>query len=508
MIRRALLVALIFSWLGVLAGVAQAAAPSRTSDASETVSAGSIGLRGGLDSNPTDTPEARAARSETAQAASAETAQPAPAETAQPAASKTAQPAPARTTQTAPVETPQAAPAETPQAGPAAAPAETPQAAQAETVSAGSIGLRTGYDSNPTDTLGARGSLFATQTINYDYLRGSLQEGIGFTLKVADTLYDPNVAASATNIVAAVTGAVRLAPNLSLRTTLTTTIDDNWARRSHAVQLRNRIEYETTEFRVFTNLDTGLSALNERDIFTEGAFLPLDENFATTTIMPGFAYKFGVGEIGASVALSRVAYFAPDIFGLDHSHDIVQPNAFFTAKVSGIELEGSLSPFLATYDTTDFDTVRQLLYTAKARYPTGSWTFGLGSSRTMQDTTLPFASLDAALAHEASVSYKFDDSNAVSLLARYRRDDYLGVADYLGVDLWSTTFLTGIDFAHDFGDGFIGTAGVSVRQVRRPDEIQPWALNLQVGLQKKLDFGGPPKSAPDKAVDARRTTGL
>jgi hypothetical protein len=39
---------------------------------------------------------------------------------------------------------------------------------------------------------------------------------------------------------------------------------------------------------------------------------------------------------------------------------------------------------------------------------------------------LSFASLDTALAHEASVSYKFDDKNAVSLLARYRRDDYLG----------------------------------------------------------------------------------
>jgi hypothetical protein len=360
--------------------------------------------------------------------------------------------------------------------------------------------LRSGFDSNPTDILGARGSSFVTQTIDYDYLRGSLQEGIGLKLRVVDTLYDPNVAAPSTNVVAAVTGALRLAPNLSLRTTLTTTIDDNWARRSHAVQLRNRVEYDTIQYRLFANLDTTLSALNERDIFTQGAFLPLDENFATTTIMPGFAYKFEAGEIGTSVALSHVGYSAPDILGMDRSHDIVQPNAFFTAKVSGVELEGSLSPFFARYDTGDFDDVRQLLYTAKLKYPTGPWTFGLGSSRTMADTTLPFASLDQALAHEASVSYKFDDHNAVSLLARYRRDDYLGT------DLWSTTFLTGIDFAHDFGDGLIGTAGSSVRQVRRPDEIQPWALNVQVGLQKKLDFGGPPKPPPDKAVEIKRTT--
>jgi hypothetical protein len=72
--------------------------------------------------------------------------------------------------------------------------------------------------------------------------------------------------------------------------------------------------------------------------------------------------------------------------------------------------------------------------------------------------------------------------------------------------MWSTTFLTGIDFAHDFGDGFIGTAGASVRQVRRPDELQPWALNLQIGMQKKLDFGDVPKPVADKVADAKPKT--
>ncbi|WP_426438031.1 hypothetical protein [Bradyrhizobium genosp. P] len=366
------------------------------------------------------------------------------------------------------------------------------------TVSAGSIGLRTGYDSNPTDILGARGSAFATETVNYDYLRGSLEDGvIGLNIKVADTQYDPNVAAPSTTAVIAATGAIQLAPKLTLRTTLTTTVDDSWAHRSHALQLHNRVEYDTTDFRIFANVDTGLNSLNERNIFTLGDFLPQDENFATTTFMPGFAYKFGTGVIGTSVAMSRVAYLDTDIFGLDRSHNIVQPNAFFSVKTNGFDVEGSVSPFFARYDTTDFDDVRLLLYTAKAKYQTGAWTFGLGSSRTVQDTTLSFASLDTALAHEASVSYKFDDKNAVSLLARYRRDDYLDT------DLWSTTFLTGIDFAHDFGEGFIGTAGASVRQVRRPDEVQPWALNLQIGLQKKLDFGDVPKPAADKVADAK-----
>jgi hypothetical protein len=383
------------------------------------------------------------------------------------------------------------------------------KSASPETISVGSIGLRGGYDSNPTDTVGAKGSLFATQTINYDYLRGSVDDGaIGLKLVLSDTLYEPNVAAPATGVLAAVTGAIRLAPKLSLRTTLTTTIDDNWSRRSHGVQLRNRIEYETDKYRLFTSLDTGLNALNERNIFTEGGFLPADENFATATVLPGFAYKFGSGEVGASVALSRVGYFALDILGFDRSHNIVQPNMFFNASVKGLQLEGSLSPFLAMYDTSDFATVQQLNYTAKLKYSTGPWAFGLGSARTVQDTTFALSSLDSVLAHEASVSYKFDDKNAISLLARYRRDLYLGVAEYIGFDLYSTTYLTGVDFAHDFGDGFIGTAGASVRQVRRPDEIQPWALNLQIGLQKKLDFGGPPPKAADKTADTKRAPGV
>jgi len=396
-------------------------------------------------------------------------------------------------------------------AAPSTAAAQTPAPGSSETVmvNAGSIGLRMGYDSNPTDILGAHGSMFATQTINYDYLRGSLQDGIiGLNIKIADTQYDPSVAAPSTSAIISTTGAIELAPKLALRTTLTTTVDDSWARRAHGVMLRNRVEYDTTDFRVFANVDTGINALNERNVFTLGGFLPTDENFTTTTFLPGYAYKFGTGEIGASVALSRVAYLnTTNIFGFDRSQNRVQPNAFFSVRTNGVEVEGSVSPFFARYDrvalyenTTYFDDVRQLLYTAKAKYQTGSWTFGVGSSRTILDTTLSAASLDLALSHEASVSYKFDDKNAVSVLARYRRDDYLNA------DLWSTTFLTGFDFAHDFGDGYIGTAGASVRQVKRPDEVQPWAVNVQVGFQKKLDFGDAPKPAADKVADAKPKT--
>src|ERR1700761_1731648 len=110
-----------------------------------------------------------------------------------------------------------------------------------DVISAGSLGLRGGFDSNPTDTPGARGSLFVTQTVSYDYLRGSLSEdGLGLKVIVSDTIYDPGVAAPSTNVLLAATKAIKLAPNLNLRTTLTATVDDSWARRFHSMQWRNR----------------------------------------------------------------------------------------------------------------------------------------------------------------------------------------------------------------------------------------------------------------------------
>jgi len=117
------------------------------------------------------------------------------------------------------------------------------QTVPSEAVSVGSIGLRGGFDSNPTDTPGAHGSLSVTQTVSYDYLRGSLQDGIALKLRATDTIYDPNVVAPSTNVVAAATVATRIAPNLGVSATLTTMIDDNWARRPHSMQLRNRAEY-------------------------------------------------------------------------------------------------------------------------------------------------------------------------------------------------------------------------------------------------------------------------
>jgi len=114
------------------------------------------------------------------------------------------------------------------------------QTVPSEAVSVGSIGLRGGFDSNPTDTPGAHGSLSVTQTVSYDYLRGSLQDGIALKLRATDTIYDPNVVAPSTNVVAAATVATRIAPNPGVSATLTTMIDGA-SSALHAIAQSRRI---------------------------------------------------------------------------------------------------------------------------------------------------------------------------------------------------------------------------------------------------------------------------
>ncbi len=220
----------------------------------------------------------------------------------------------------------------------------------------------------------------------------------------------------------------------------------------------------------------------------------------TRTFMPGFALpKFATGEIGSSVALSRVGYLATDLFeARSQPQHRLQPNAFLTpVKANGVEIEGSLSPYFCRYDTTDFDDVKQLLYTRQGQVSNG---FMDVRRRFVADH--PGHHAVVCIARHRAVARGLGQlqvrrQELVSLLTRYRRDDYLNT------DLWSTTFLTGFDFAHDFGDGYIGTAGASVRQVRRPDEVQPWALNVQIGFQKKLDFGDAPKAADAKVTEVK-----
>ena len=82
------------------------------------------------------------------------------------------------------------------------------------------FGLRGGYDSNPADAPLARGSAFSTASVSYQYLNGSKDDGLGFTLSSTSTYFDPRVVAATLNNSASLNAATLLSDHLVLRGTL------------------------------------------------------------------------------------------------------------------------------------------------------------------------------------------------------------------------------------------------------------------------------------------------
>ncbi len=360
--------------------------------------------------------------------------------------------------------------------------------------SVATIGLRGGYDSNPGDAPEARGSIFATQTLNSDYASGSAKQGYGVSVATANTTYDPRVLAANLNDTVTFNAATLLADNLVLRGTLAASDEQSWSRRQNSLLLRTRLEYDTVDYRLFANLEARIGALNERNYFALGSFLPRDENSAALTAMPGAAYKTAYGEIGVSLSATRVSYLEDyDYIGFRRDNDRLQPNLFYSGKLGAVTLEGSVSAFNALFPAKDFEDVRRILYTAKLNIPFGWAALDLASSRTVQDTTLPFSVIDVVDQHESRLTAKFWSKNAVGFFVRQKTEDYLGLYAK------ATTRSIGLEYARNLGDGLAATAAVTARRVKETGIAIPDALTVQIGLQKQLDFRKAGKAPDGKA---------
>jgi len=361
--------------------------------------------------------------------------------------------------------------------------ARAEDAAPSATVVSATIGLRGGFDQNPTDSSEARGSAFETQTLSFDYVHGTAKEGYSVNLTSVNTFYDPRVAAPSLSNNLTFNNGLDLGGGVSLRTTLQALNDTSWSRRQETALLRNRVEYDQPSYRLFMNLDTSINSLNERNIFALGNFLPRPENYVNVTVLPGAAYKLPFGEVGASFSATDMVYLEDfDYIGLRRDETRLQPNLFANATYKDIAVEGSISPFRAIFPAKDFDTVKKLLYTAKLKVPWKMFTLDLSSTRTVQDTTLPFSAIDVVTQHEARLTAKINDANAVSAYYRWKQDDYRGLG---AIELVKTI---GVDYAHKLGNGFVATTSVSTRKVQETGSVIPRAFNVTLGLQKQLDF--------------------
>ncbi|WP_342361243.1 hypothetical protein [Terrarubrum flagellatum] len=357
--------------------------------------------------------------------------------------------------------------------------------ARADDISAASIGLRGGYDSNPANIEGGKGSAFVTQFASWDFLRGSDKDGYGVTLNAAATFYDPRVLAAALNNAATFRHAVALGDNLLLRSTLSATQEQTWSRRQNALTWRERLDYERGQLRLFLSADTKLTSLNERNIFALGGFLPSDENFATLTLLPGIAWRTGETEIGVSFAASRTRYLEEfDYIGLRRRNDRWQPNLFASTLLWGAKLEGSLSAFNAKFPDRDFEGVRRILYTAKLTAPIDRVTLTASSGRSAEDTTLPFSVINISTSHEARASLRIDDKSSFDLFARRKTDDYVGL------DAKSTTLTAGAEYQRVIAKDLTALLAGSWRRTQETGAPVVDAFNLQIGLQTRFDIAG------------------
>ena len=345
------------------------------------------------------------------------------------------------------------------------------------------IGLRGGFDSNPAGAWGANGSPVATTYATWDYLRGTLQDGYGLNLSLVETHYDPRVLASARAHSLTLKHGLSLGEGSALRSFLSASGEQTWSRRKSSLSWRERLDHSIGSFRVFASGEARMTALNERNVFNLGDFLPRDENFGTLGLTTGAAWRSGETEIGLSFSAARIHYIeGVDYLGFRRDHNRLQPNLFFSTVLKGATIEASLSPFRAYFPEKEFDAVESLLYTAKLRLPYERFTLDLGSLRTVEDTTLPFSVINLVTAHEAKLTARIDDDNAVSLSARRKTDDYVGLdarSDQKGV---------GIDYQRNLGKGLIGTVAGAWRKTKETGLTPVTSFSVMLGLQKQIDL--------------------
>jgi hypothetical protein len=369
-------------------------------------------------------------------------------------------------------------------------PAGAGEAAPETMASTAVIGLRGGFDSSPTNSKGEKGSPTLTSFASWNYLRGTAQDGYGLDLLLVNTQYDPRQLAASRQNALTLKHATGIGESLSLRSTLALENEQTWSRRRNALTWRERLGLSLGSFRLFANAEARLAALNERNVFANGDFLPQDENLATLGITPGIAWRQGETEIGVSFTASRTRFTnGTDYLGMRRDNYRLQPNLFVSTVLKGASFEASLSPLQIIFPDREFENEKKLLYTAKLRVPYERLTLDLASGRTVEDTTLPFAVINLVTQHEGKVIARFNETNALSLTVRQKLEDYLGL------DAKTRTSSIGLDYARALGGGMTATASAAWRKTKDTGLEAVPAFVVQLGLQKQLDFSEPGKGA-------------
>jgi len=357
-------------------------------------------------------------------------------------------------------------------------------AEEAKAASVVSLGLRSGYDSNPADLPDARASAFIGHTLTWDYAVADAQKGVAVKLVSVGTFFDPRVLAASASNRASVAPSLTLAQGLVLRGALEGAQDQSWSRRQTGLTAKLRLDFERDGLRLFGTGEARVGALNERNYFALGSFLPSDENSATVAILPGIAYKGPLGEVGTSIRIARVNYLEPaDYIGLRRDNERVQPNVFGELRLGPAQLEGSVSLLRVRFPAKDFYDLTRLLWSAKVSVPFGWFTLTIASARAAEETTLPFTVVNLSDLHEARVSFDWTERDRIALAIRQKSDNYLGLSAR------ETSRAVNLEYTRRLAEGLAMNAAIGVRRVRETGAEIPDALTVSIGLQKQLSVG-------------------
>jgi hypothetical protein len=310
------------------------------------------------------------------------------------------------------------------------------------------VGLRGGYDTNPTQAAAAVPSALFGLDAAIAAGRDTPDYRAGIALEASRTEYTASGKASSERYHLAIEGANRDQNDVTIRSTTRVTATRNYDTRDFDATQGVRVQWIGGALRPFATFQAGYASLNETNaIFPD--FLPRDLRYLRATLIPGIAYTFGKAEIGASVNLSAARYLDTfDSFGFRRDNERVQPFLFFRYN-DGINVIATLSRFNGDWHDPVFSDVNATLYelTLSKTFKAVEVAFNL--RRSVGETTFPLSPITISDEIGGRFTVKIDDDTSVTASVRRVK------TAYLDSPFVSRALVYGIAASRNLGNGFM-----------------------------------------------------
>ncbi len=342
--------------------------------------------------------------------------------------------------------------------------------------------LRGGFDTNPNDAAGGRSSPVVSAGIDYLYRAEKDGRALSLSLGARGDAYSADIRLPTDELRFTLETGSALGEASAQRLTASFLRETEDGTRRTTAALRQRIERRFGPFKAFASVEGKGQTINEVNVLFDG-YLPSSQQFATATVTPGLAWTGGFGEVGVSVAASRVRHLSgKDYLGLDRDQHRVQPFLFATLAGRGVRFEGSVSHLVARFDNRDYGPFARILYDARLTFPAGPVEVGLQAARFVRDTTFPTAEFEVTETWEARATRRLSDAAAVSGFVRNRRKSFDGP------DLDLRTLTAGIDAERRLSAHLTLAATAALRRAAPTGGSPTTAGVFTLALTRRIDL--------------------